>query len=354
MSLWSKVEPLCGRFPITDAFRDVIENNRYGCFSKKICGVSGYYQAKFVLIVLGLLRKKEEGVKKVFYAILLHTASSPYLLSPVVFKRGSFFPDVAGRILNSFALQAGLYNEFPDAVAKPPILLGRRHKEKGGKLKIRLDTLEELYPSTLPLNCLVKQKMPLQRMINGLFHMAEALRSFHQSGYIHGDIKNWNVFLVDRKLMLFDFDLTYPIPSLILKRENYEFWDRLSNRGVKHGFCDVYGWTLVLANLIWGEDFYKWVLPERNKADYQDTVHEFYQFKFGEIVNIPFYNAAYLFIQKIFKADIEAHRIISQARQTAVFMPTLKAEIERLPTMKSCLDFIRPWVVLEGSNEVLP
>lgn len=349
MSAWSDIKPhvvrVSGLLPENDLFQDLILVEKYGYFSKKRYGVSGYYKEKFLLIVLDLLKPKAHSNKKIYNAVIFHREDPDFKVSRVIFKRDHRYSDRDfGKVTRSFAIHASLQKGFPDAVAKAPALLGVIRKGRKGEEYLRFDTYEEPYPTTLSRNHVIKEKLSLQDAIDGLYRVAVALQSLHGSKFIHGDIKNWNVFVADKKLLIFDFELAEQVPIYTFQKNDYEFWDGLSNMGVRHPFCDVFGWTLILGEVLWGHSFHSIWYAYRKETNLMKEIVELYKDN-KESATIPdFHKAAYVFLCRILNKNRDAYSLASAAAETPQFVAVMKEQVQRLPTMNDCIQFIRPWV----------
>ena len=354
MSLWNQIEPICKNIAYGESFPALIETKSYGYFSQKVQGVSGYYDPKFLAIVLYLLKEKIPGCKKVFQAIVIRLDSTPFTVIPSIFKRSTHFENMAVFVLVSFFHHAELEKEFPDTVAKPPVVLGRRDKTINGEKCIRIDTIEEKYPTTLSRNYVLKEKISLNDAIQGLYKIALALDGLHKKNVVHCDIKNWNVFVQNSNLLLFDFDLARSFPSIRPPNVKfYEFWDTTTNRyGLITPFCDVFGWTVMLGTVIWGKKFHEQLRVYIHTNHFPSVLKSFYQQNLDKFPHKEFYKAAYTFILSMYVKDIETRNKVERCFKSLtspiphVWAMDLYKQIEAtLPKMQDCIQFIHPWVL---------
>lgn len=190
-------------------------------------------------------------------------------------------------LLKSFEVQAALYRENSCGIAVFPRYLHLRTKDRirivdNKEEKYTEYTLyyyEERYSSHLSprlfssndvLNELQMRKFDA---VNGFKDVALALNRCHQIGQAHRDVKGPNILMKSNSkphFYLFDFDLLLnlndfaPINAtevdydekIILKNKPYFAWDMVQNQnGYVTPFCDLYGWTITMGTLFWGNVF---------------------------------------------------------------------------------------------------
>ena len=90
MSLWSDIKLKVPGVAHSDLFGEYIDSKKYGRFSKKQYGVSGYYTSEFLLVLLEPLKKKVEGYKKIYKAQIIELSKAGFPFSETVFKRMSY------------------------------------------------------------------------------------------------------------------------------------------------------------------------------------------------------------------------------------------------------------------------
>ncbi len=360
MSLWSKLEPICKNIAYGESFPSLIDSKKYGYFSQKVHGISGYYDPRFVVIVLFLLKRKDQCCKKIFQAILIRIDSTPFQVVPSVFKRDTNSENLAVFHLASNFYHAELEKQFPEAVAKHPTILSRKQKLIGFVNYIRIDTIEEKYPTTLSRNHVLKGKISLDKAIEGHYKIAIALDAFHKKSLVHADIKNWNVFVLDSNLLLFDFDFARSFPCFRpVNNTRYVFWDSMMNDfDFLTPMCDVFGWSIMLATVIWGKQFHSILQAYSNREAFDKNFEAIYLKNLEEFPKKEFYSAAYKFICSIFVKDrVACAHVKPFLNKPRIPMPQymLAQQLYQhinpiLPNIGDCLTFIRPWVISKATS----
>ncbi len=342
MTLWTKLEPLCRGTGYNGSFTELINSKKYGYFSAENYRVCGYFQEKFLLIGYELFKTKHLKNKKIYFA--LHIDLVTCETSQKVFKCFVIAKKNDVIMQNAIDQHISLEKDFPQAVAKAPCLLGLRESDDEKFLSV--DTMEERYQTTLSRDYVLKGKLALADALQGLFNIASALNDLHKKSFVHRDVKNWNLFVANKRLLIFDFDLASKFPGKTNGSNEYEFWDLLSNRfGLVHPFCDVYGWTITLAIIVWGSRFH---CQYRN--DRHDSNLFFYVEAFPRKVSPEFYDKALAFIKNVIERDRKALKEVDGVLNTNPYKDMTADELfskthATLPTMQDCIEFIRPWVL---------
>lgn len=348
MSLWSKIEPLCLTVPYASAFPDLINGKKYGYIDKESYGVCGYYQEKFLLIAERLFKAKCIKKKEIYHAVYIDLATCEK--SRKVFKCFVILKKNTSIFESAIDQHRLVEKEFPLAVAKAPYLLGMRDVVIQERPYVSIDTMEDLYRTTLSRSHVIKRKLSLGDALKGLLEVAKALEGLHKKNFVHRDVKNWNFFVQERRLLLFDFDLARAYPDKTAGGGDYLFWDLLSRElGLVHPFCDVYGWTVTLGIAIWGKNFYSRFEFSRHQAQFLDNLEA----PKAGFMNKVFYEKIVEFIKRVIEKDLEAYTISKNYLNAVSNLNKPDVEVTNdlylkthaiLPKMQDCIDLIRPWV----------
>lgn len=344
MSLWTKVEPFCRNMTYDKtAFPALIDSKKYGYFSETECQISGYYQEKFVLIIGELLKAKNQGVKRISHA--LHIDLETFKAARKIFKSFPTTETQALDVVASIEYHAALEKDFPEAVAKAPVLLGTRRDE----FRLTIETMEDLYKSTLSRNRVIKGKISTVKALQGLYNIARALDGLHKKSVIHRDIKNWNIFIgAEDQLLIFDFDFAKKFPQVLSAGNDYEFWDSMTNRlGFVHPFCDVFGWTVTLAMVVWGKQFHTHIKRSRYDRHFIENLSRLPHNKMRSDV----YEKVFAFIKSVFVIDLVTYHhsvaylnaeLAKQTPLVEIYAEIQKVAFAALPKMQNCIDLLSP------------
>ncbi|MFT4552079.1 MAG: serine/threonine protein kinase [Chlamydiales bacterium] len=136
--------------------------------------------------------------------------------------------------------------------------MGRGTAYESQAVQKKLEREEERYDGDL---CALREKMSLRGKMTAILDIGGTLTELHRRGIVHCDVKNRNVLgryqnpdLVDAYLA--DFDLTMKEGRMEEDFGTYEYWDSSANSGVATKSTDVYGFAILIGELIFSTPFY--------------------------------------------------------------------------------------------------
>ncbi len=243
----------------------------------------------------------------------------------------------------TFRQHKALYEENKEGLARPPSLLEKRTNQTDAT-RFKVLYFEFRYTATLnyvETNSSVKRR----EVIKGLREVASALKRLHTKKWVHLDVKIDNILIQDKyfpQMYLFDFDFMAKVKNFsVIKKFHVDYekmelvnpeehpyfaWDMVYNQNsFVTPFCDLYGWTITLGILMWGDWFKNYaelriplwngafenILPSltsRQEIALNDSTEE--------SPNSQFHHQAFLFVKKIIQIDLQRGRLF-QSKERA-------------------------------------